>query len=43
MILAKVLKKTGCKLDFAYDGQESLEKLMGNTYDLVFMDMQMPY
>ncbi len=42
-ILAKILKKTNCSLDFAYDGQESLDKLRTKTYDLVLMDMQMPY
>ena len=42
-ILSKVLAKTGCKTDFAFDGQESLTKLRANNYDLVLMDMQMPY
>ena len=42
-ILSKILDKTGAILDFAYDGQEALEKLRENSYDLVLMDMQMPY
>lgn len=42
-ILAKVLGKTGCAMDFAFDGQEALTKIRENSYDAILMDMQMPY
>lgn len=42
-ILSKILIKTGAVLDFAFDGQEALEKIRENKYSIVLMDMQMPY
>ena len=42
-ILSKVLNKTSCSMDFAFDGQEALNKIRQNSYDLILMDMQMPY
>ena len=42
-ILSKILNKTNCILDCAFDGQEALDALRAKTYDLVFMDMQMPH
>ena len=41
-IISKVLTKTNCQMDFAYDGKEALEKLRDNCYDIILMDMQMP-
>lgn len=35
-------KKTDCRLDFAADGKEALEKFKTASYDLVLMDIQMP-
>ncbi|MCM8541076.1 MAG: ATP-binding protein, partial [Lentisphaeraceae bacterium] len=42
-ILSKVLNKTSCSMDFAFDGQEALNKIRQNSYDIILMDMQMPY
>ncbi len=37
-----MLSKFGFEVDVASDGQEALEMLMNYSYDLVFMDCQMP-
>ena len=37
-----MLNSLGHSVDLAYDGSEALEKLKAASYDLVFMDMQMP-
>ena len=42
MALAKTLRKFGCRLDSAKNGNEALEKLKRQEYDLVFMDCYMP-
>lgn len=45
LILIKILSTMGADCDAACDGQEALEKFMGappDTYDLIFMDVQMP-
>jgi CheY-like chemotaxis protein len=36
------LKKFGCDFDVAVNGQEAIEKINENKYDVVFMDVQMP-
>ena len=36
------LKKFGCDFDVAFNGQEAIEKINENKYDVVFMDVQMP-
>lgn len=41
-LLRAYLKKTGCKVTMAENGQEALEKFKENLFDLVFMDMFMP-
>ncbi len=41
-LAALLLKKAGCKVDLAGDGIQALEKLQGNLYDLILMDVQMP-
>jgi signal transduction histidine kinase len=35
-------KDTACRLDFAADGNEAVEKFTAGRYDLVLMDIQMP-
>jgi PAS domain S-box-containing protein len=39
----KMLEKFGCKVDIAPGGLEALEILKQNSYDLIFMDCQMPH
>ncbi len=41
-LLSEYLKDFGCKLSFAEDGRNALERFCSATYDLVFMDLQMP-
>src|SRR5690625_3333291 len=36
------LEKEGYKTDVAYDGEEGIEKLDKNTYDLVVLDLMLP-
>ena len=40
--LGKLLSGAGFKVDFAKNGQESLEKIFENDYDVVTMDINMP-
>ncbi len=37
-----VLNNLGCKVDFANDGQEALDMLRAQPYDIILMDIQMP-
>jgi two-component system CheB/CheR fusion protein len=37
-----MIERLGYRVDLADNGQAALEKLAQNTYDLVFMDCQMP-
>lgn len=37
-----ILKKSGCEITEAKDGFEAIELAKKNTFDLVFMDIQMP-
>jgi len=37
-----ILCKLGCRVDLALDGLEALTALSGNSYDIIFMDCQMP-
>jgi signal transduction histidine kinase len=41
-LLTKVLARAGHHVDAAHDGHEALEKLHGNTYDIVFLDLRIP-
>lgn len=41
-VLVVHLKKFGCRTDVAVNGKEAVDAVMQNTYDLVFMDCQMP-
>ncbi len=38
----KLLNKAGYETDTAHNGQEAIEKLQQQTFDVVLMDMQMP-
>ena len=41
-VVGAVLKKWGHGVSTAFDGQEALDKLATETYDVVLMDLQMP-
>lgn len=41
-ILTQFLKKWGILFDIAVDGQEAVDKVFKNQYNLILMDMQMP-
>jgi CheY-like chemotaxis protein len=43
MLLEMLLEESSLLLDFAQDGQVALKKFKENDYDLVLMDIQMPY
>ncbi|MEQ9404151.1 MAG: response regulator [Cyclobacteriaceae bacterium] len=42
MVASKFLHKWELKVDVAMNGQEGVEKVLNNKYDLVLMDLQMP-
>ena len=37
------IEKEGYKVDIASDGKEAKEKIITNSYDLVVLDLMMPY
>lgn len=39
---ARILSKNGYTVDFAYDGQEGLNKARANHYDMILLDIMMP-
>lgn len=41
-LIVSILKSMGLKIDVANNGLEGFEKRRNNTYDLIFMDIQMP-
>jgi PAS domain S-box-containing protein len=41
-LVAEYLRSSGSRLEFAENGQVALDKFCAGTYDLVFMDLQMP-
>lgn len=41
-LCAKLLEKLGLQSEYAENGKIALEKISGNQYDLVLMDVQMP-
>jgi signal transduction histidine kinase len=41
-IVASILRKGGYQVEIAEDGQVAVDKFKGGTYDIVFMDIEMP-
>lgn len=41
-VITNMLENLGCSVDIAANGQEALNALEKKTYDLIFMDCQMP-
>ncbi len=41
-IAVKMLEKLGCAVETAANGQEALDRIARDTFDLVFMDCEMP-
>ena len=42
MVVEEYLRYSACRLDFAVNGQEAVEKIILYAYDLVIMDLRMP-
>ena len=42
MAISSFAKKLGIDLDYAKNGVEAVDKVKGNTYNLILMDMYMP-
>lgn len=42
LVASEILRKSGCEVDIAENGMDAIEKVRHNTYDLIFMDIQMP-
>jgi polar amino acid transport system substrate-binding protein len=42
LVATKMLSKYGLIVDIANNGEEALQQIFSNQYDLVFMDIQMP-
>nr|WP_068888293.1 PAS domain S-box protein [Pedobacter panaciterrae] len=42
LIANRILSKWGFELEFAKNGKEAIEKVMTKSFDLIFMDIQMP-
>ncbi|MDM8560273.1 response regulator [Candidatus Parabeggiatoa sp. HSG14] len=42
MVVQMMLESLGCQIEFATNGQESLEMMTNKRYDLVLMDVHMP-
>jgi CheY-like chemotaxis protein len=42
MLVKKILERLGLDVAVADDGKEAMEKVLGGSYDLILMDMQMP-
>ena len=43
LLLERALSKMGCVCEFAENGLEALRKLDGRSFNLLFMDCQMPF
>ncbi|HAA18754.1 MAG TPA: hypothetical protein DCP28_08300 [Cytophagales bacterium] len=42
MVAGEILNKANCDTHFASSGKEAIEKIQQDTFDLLFMDIQMP-
>ncbi|MBX2812358.1 MAG: response regulator [Myxococcales bacterium] len=42
MVLSRILQKNNCMVDEAENGEIAVEKILSNTYSIVFMDIEMP-
>ncbi|RYZ60535.1 MAG: response regulator [Proteobacteria bacterium] len=42
MIISRLLKKAGALIECVEDGEEAIEKLIGQSYDVILMDIQLP-
>ena len=42
LIYKQVLKNLNAELDFAYDGQEGIDKFRQKKYDLIILDLGLP-
>lgn len=42
-LLANVIREAGYETKSAYDGLEALEKIKGENYDLILLDIMLPY
>ena len=41
-LLANVIREAGYETKSAYDGLEALEKIKGENYDLILLDIMLP-
>ena len=41
-MVVRMLEKMGCRVDLAANGAEAVKRAVPSTYDLIFMDCQMP-
>jgi CheY-like chemotaxis protein/two-component sensor histidine kinase len=41
-VLVKLLEKLGCEVDKVDDGEAAVQRTIGNSYDLILMDIHMP-
>lgn len=41
-VAGEIMKKSGCEVDLAVNGQDSINKASKKDYDVIFMDIQMP-
>jgi two-component system, sensor histidine kinase and response regulator len=42
MVASRMLQRLGCRIDIAADGKKATEMVLATSYDLIFMDCQMP-
>ena len=42
LLIKKMLEKMGFNVDIVENGQKAVDAVLGNHYDIVFMDIQMP-
>ncbi len=42
-IYADILKSYGYEVELAFDGNEGLQKAQNNNYDLILLDLMLPY